>query len=94
VHQGPTAGARFLLDRDRTTAGRNPKNDIFLDDATVSRFHAEFLRQDGRFVVRDLGSLNGTYVQHERVAEQVLGSGDEVRIGKFRMVFHPGAALS
>jgi pSer/pThr/pTyr-binding forkhead associated (FHA) protein len=89
VHHGPTTGARFLLNSDRTTAGRKPSNDIFLDDATVSRSHAEFVRAEGHFVVRDLGSLNGTYVQRERVAETILRSGDEVRIGKFRMVFHP-----
>jgi pSer/pThr/pTyr-binding forkhead associated (FHA) protein len=92
VHRGPTAGARFLLHSDRTSVGRNPSNDIFLDDATVSRSHAEFVRHHGQLVVRDLGSLNGTYVRGERVLDTVLHSGDEVRIGKFRMVFHPSLA--
>ena len=90
VQRGPNAGARFLLDRERTTAGRRPDSDIFLDDVTVSRRHAEFQRRDGgQFVVRDVGSLNGTYVQRDRIDEAVLRVGDEVQIGKYRMVFHP-----
>ncbi len=72
VRRGPNAGARFLLDGERTTAGRRPDSDIFLDDVTVSRRHAEFLRREGRFVVRDVGSLNGTYVQRDRIEEAVL----------------------
>jgi pSer/pThr/pTyr-binding forkhead associated (FHA) protein len=89
VRRGPNAGARFLLDAPRTTAGRRPDSDIFLDDVTVSRKHAEFLRRDGGFVVRDVGSLNGTYVQRDRIEEAVLRDGDEVQIGKYRMIFHP-----
>jgi pSer/pThr/pTyr-binding forkhead associated (FHA) protein len=89
VQRGPNAGARFLLDADRTTAGRRPDSDIFLDDVTVSRKHAEFVRRGDDFVVRDVGSLNGTYVQRDRIDEAVLRDGDEVQIGKFRMVFHP-----
>lgn len=89
VQRGPNAGARFLLDNDRTTAGRSSDSDIFLDDVTVSRKHAEFLRRDGQFVVRDVGSLNGTYVQRDRIDEAVLRAGDEVQIGKYRLVFHP-----
>jgi pSer/pThr/pTyr-binding forkhead associated (FHA) protein len=89
VQRGPNAGARFLLDADRTTAGRHPGSDIFLDDVTVSRKHAEFVRREGQFVVRDVGSLNGTYVRRDRIDEAVLQDGDEVQIGKFRMVFHP-----
>lgn len=89
VRRGPNAGARFLLDGERTTAGRRPDSDIFLDDVTVSRKHAEFLRREGRFVVRDVGSLNGTYVQRDRIEETALRAGDEVQIGKYRMVFHP-----
>jgi pSer/pThr/pTyr-binding forkhead associated (FHA) protein len=89
VQRGPNAGARFLLDADKTTAGRRPDSDIFLDDVTVSRKHAEFLRREAQFVVRDVGSLNGTYVQRDRIEEAVLRDGDEVQIGKFRMVFHP-----
>ncbi|MFP5335537.1 MAG: FHA domain-containing protein [Actinomycetes bacterium] len=89
VAKGPNAGARFLLDADRTTAGRHPDSDIFLDDVTVSRKHAEFLREGDRFRLRDVGSLNGTYVNRERVDDAVLAAGDEVQIGKYRMTFHP-----
>jgi pSer/pThr/pTyr-binding forkhead associated (FHA) protein len=89
VRRGPNSGARFLLDLDRTTAGRHPDSDIFLDDVTVSRKHAEFLRRQGGFVVRDVGSLNGTYVSRDRIEEAGLADGDEVQIGKYRMVFHP-----
>jgi pSer/pThr/pTyr-binding forkhead associated (FHA) protein len=89
VQRGPNAGARFLLDAETTTAGRRPDSDIFLDDVTVSRKHAEFVRRGGAFVVRDVGSLNGTYVQRDRIDEAVLRDGDEVQIGKYRMIFHP-----
>jgi len=89
VQRGPNAGARFLLDAERTSAGRRPDSDIFLDDVTVSRRHAEFVRREGHFVVRDVGSLNGTYVQRDRIDEAVLRAGDEVQIGKYRLVFHP-----
>lgn len=89
VQRGPNAGARFLLDAERTTAGRRPESDIFLDDVTVSRKHAEFVRREGHFVVRDVGSLNGTYVQRDRIDEAVLRPGDEVQIGKYRLVFYP-----
>ncbi len=67
--------------------GRHPESDIFLDDVTVSRRHAEFYRDGGRFTVRDVGSLNGTYVNRERIEETDLSSGDEVQVGKFRLVF-------
>jgi pSer/pThr/pTyr-binding forkhead associated (FHA) protein len=83
-----------LLDADRTTAGRHPGSDIFLDDVTVSRKHAEFIRRQERFVVRDVGSLNGTYVRRDRIDEAVLRDGDEVQIGKFRMVFYPSKRSS
>jgi FHA domain-containing protein/zinc ribbon protein len=87
VRRGPNAGSRFLLDSDLTLVGRHPDSDIFLDDVTVSRRHAEFYRQGGRFTVRDVGSLNGTYVNRERIEDAELGGGDEVQIGKFRLVF-------
>ena len=87
VKRGPNAGSRFLLDQDVTTAGRHPDSDIFLDDVTVSRRHAEFRRDAGEFVVVDVGSLNGTYVNREPVDTAVLANGDEVQIGKFRLVF-------
>ncbi|MDR1186212.1 MAG: FHA domain-containing protein [Bifidobacteriaceae bacterium] len=89
VQRGPNAGSRFLLDADSTTAGRSTKSDIFLDDVTVSRRHATFGREGSDFAVRDLGSLNGTYVNRERVDEALLRGGDEVQIGKYRLTFHP-----
>jgi pSer/pThr/pTyr-binding forkhead associated (FHA) protein len=87
VKRGPNAGSRFLLDKDLTTAGRHPESDIFLDDVTVSRRHAEFAREGDAFVVRDVGSLNGTYLSRERIEEAALSNGDEVQIGKFRLVY-------
>jgi hypothetical protein len=88
VLRGPNAGSRFLLDHDFTSTGRHPDSDIFLDDVTVSRRHAEFYRHGGdRFTVRDVGSLNGTYVNRERIEEAELFGGDEVQIGKFRLLF-------
>ncbi|AZA11379.1 oxoglutarate dehydrogenase inhibitor Odhl [Corynebacterium gerontici] len=91
VKRGPNAGARFLLDRETTTAGRHPESDIFLDDVTVSRRHAEFRMKDGDFEVVDVGSLNGTYVNREPKNSETLSSGDEVQIGKFRLVFIEGS---
>ncbi|MDO4243325.1 MAG: FHA domain-containing protein [Actinomyces sp.] len=91
VQQGPTTGARFLLDSAETTVGRHPRADIFLDDVTVSRKHAIFAAlPEGGFAVRDSGSLNGTYVNRERVEQAALRPGDEVQIGKYRMTYHPG----
>ena len=91
VKRGPNAGSRFLLDAETTTAGRHPESDIFLDDVTVSRRHAEFVREGGGFVVRDVGSLNGTYLNRERIEAAGLAGGDEVQIGKYRLVFLAGA---
>jgi pSer/pThr/pTyr-binding forkhead associated (FHA) protein len=92
VKRGPNAGSRFLLDAELTTAGRHPESDIFLDDVTVSRRHAEFHRSpyNRGFTVRDVGSLNGTYLNRERIDSAELSSGDEVQIGKFRLVFLTG----
>lgn len=88
VLRGPNAGSRFLLDRDLTTAGRHPDSDIFFDDVTVSRRHAEFRRDAAVFLVRDVGSLNGTYVNRIRVQEAPLRTGDRVQVGKYRLVFY------
>ncbi len=93
VKRGPNAGSRFMLDADVTGAGRHPDSDIFLDDITVSRRHAEILRQGGAFVVKDVGSLNGTYLNRERIEEAQLHNGDELQIGKFRLVFFSGSEL-
>jgi len=90
VKRGANAGSTFLIDKDLTTAGRHPESDIFLDDVTVSRRHAEVRRENAKFFVRDLGSLNGTYVNRERVEETELSSGDELQIGKFKLVFFAG----
>lgn len=87
VRSGPTAGARYLLDTDVTTAGRHPEADIFLDDVTVSRRHAEITRHRTSFEIVDQRSLNGTYVNGERVDRAELRNGAEVRIGKFRLNF-------
>jgi hypothetical protein len=87
VKRGPNAGSRFLLDQDVTAAGRHPDSDIFLDDVTVSRRHAEFRREGSGYAVHDVGSLNGTYVNRERIDATPLSGGDEVQIGKFRLVY-------
>ena len=87
VRRGPSQGARFLLDVDVTTCGRHPDSDIFLDDVTVSRRHAEFRRTGAEFEVRDLASLNGTYYEGERVERHALTDGDEVQVGKFHLTF-------
>lgn len=92
VDHGPNAGSRFLLDGDLTTVGRHPSSDIFLDDVTVSRKHAQFVREGTSFSVRDVGSLNGTYVNRQRIDVCPLATGDEVQIGKFRLVVHLGEA--
>ncbi len=88
VLRGPNRGARFLLDSELTTTGRHPDSDIFLDDVTVSRKHAVFEQDGDVWAVRDVGSLNGTYVNRERIDSAVLSSGDEVQIGKFRLVYY------
>ena len=89
VRRGPNIGARFLLDADLTTVGRHPEADIFLDDVTVSRRHAEFLRNGTIFEVKDLGSLNGTYLDSNRISGTIgLSDGAEVQVGKFRLTFY------
>ncbi|KAA0236446.1 MAG: hypothetical protein JJLCMIEE_00230 [Acidimicrobiales bacterium] len=91
VKRGPKAGSKFALSDEITTAGRHPGSDIFLDDITVSRRHAELLRVGSSYVARDAGSLNGTYVNRERIDEdRALSDGDELQIGKFKLVFVRG----
>jgi len=87
VLRGPGSGNRYLLDSDVVTAGRHPDSDIFLDDITVSRRHVEFRRIAGGFSVHDVGSLNGTYLNRDRVDDAELANRDEVRIGKFRLSY-------
>ena len=91
VKRGPNAGSKFFLDADVTMIGRHPDSNIFLDDITVSRRHAEIRRADGAFSLHDVGSLNGTYVNRDRVEESSLRSGDEIQIGKFKLVFLAGS---
>lgn len=90
VQRGPGSGSRFLLDAEEVSAGRHPDSDIFLDDVTVSRRHAVFERVAETFTVSDAGSLNGTYVNRDRIDTVALTDGDEVQIGKFRLVFFSG----
>ncbi len=90
VQKGPGAGSRFLLDVDVVNAGRHPDSEIFLDDVTVSRRHAVFNRTGDSFTVSDVGSLNGTYVNRDRIEAHNLSDGDEVQIGKYRLVFFSG----
>lgn len=87
VKRGPNAGSKFLLDKEIVTAGRHPESDIFLNDITVSRRHLEIQNEGGRYFVKDAGSLNGSYVNRERVEVAELSSGDEIQIGKFKLVF-------
>jgi hypothetical protein len=84
---GGRAGEHFLLEQDSTTVGRSPDCDIFLDDVTVSRRHALLKRSDGRFLIEDQGSLNGTFVNRRRIESGALEDGDEVQIGKYKLTF-------
>ncbi len=86
IRSGPGEGSTFVLNEQCTTIGRHPDSDLFLDDITVSRRHAEVIRQEAGFVVRDTDSLNGTYVNRERVEQAPLVDGDELQIGRFKLV--------
>jgi pSer/pThr/pTyr-binding forkhead associated (FHA) protein len=90
VTRGPNAGSRFALDKPVTTVGRHPESDIFLDDVTVSRRHVEVERTADGFVARDVGSLNGTYLNREPMEEAPVRNGDELQVGKFKLVFFEG----
>lgn len=90
VKRGPNVGSRFALDADVIKAGRHPQSHIFLDDITVSRRHAEIVREPDGYSVRDTGSLNGTYLNRERVESAKLKDGDELQIGTFKLVFLTG----
>jgi hypothetical protein len=87
VKRGPNAGSTFLLAQDHAAVGRATEGEVFLDDVTVSRKHAVFERRADGWYVRDLGSLNGTYVNGEQVDETKLASSDEVQIGRFKLTF-------
>lgn len=90
VQRGMGEGASYLLVGDVVTAGREPDSDLFLDDVTVSRQHAELRRMTGGWLLRDVGSLNGTYVNRHRIEEIALAPGDEVQIGKYRFAYLVG----
>jgi pSer/pThr/pTyr-binding forkhead associated (FHA) protein len=90
VRAGPQAGLKVLLTQDLTKLGRHPDSDVFLDDITVSRRHCEIQRANGAFVVRDVGSLNGTYLNQKRVEQATIHNGDELQVGKFRLLFLEG----
>lgn len=90
VKRGPNVGSRFLLDADVVRAGRHPESDIFLDDITVSRRHVEIRREEEGYTVYDVGSLNGTYLNRERVDSGLLRNGDELQIGTFKLVYIAG----
>ena len=90
VKRGPNAGSRFLLDKEVVTVGRHPDSDVFLDDITVSRRHVEIARGPKGYRVRDVGSLNGTYLNRERIDDATLDHGDELQVGKFKLVFLSG----
>ena len=91
VTRGPNAGSSFTLEHEVTTAGRHPDSDIFLDDITVSRRHAAVRRVDGGYEVADVGSLNGTYVDHKRVDTAPLHHLADLQIGRFVLVFLVGS---
>ena len=92
VRRGPNAGSTFVLQGDETTLGRHPDSDVFLDDVTVSRRHATLRRIDGGYEVADAGSLNGTYVDHERVDAARLRDMQELQVGRFVLTFVIGGA--
>ena len=85
VRHGPDAGSSYRIDQPLTSIGRSPDSDIFLDDITVSRRHVIIQRDEDGLSLHDVGSLNGTYVNHERVDEARLHYGDEVQIGRYQM---------
>ena len=87
VHRGANKGSRYLISEERTSIGRSPESEIFLDDVTVSRSHAVIERNGSTFALNDLGSLNGTYINNQSLKTSPLTSGDEIQIGKFHLIF-------
>jgi|SRR5690242_17759690 pSer/pThr/pTyr-binding forkhead associated (FHA) protein len=94
VTRGPNIGLRFLLHQPITTAGRHPRSDIYLDDITVSRLHAEFRCNSGKFQIVDTNSLDGTYLNCQPVDSATLTNDDEIQIGNFRLLFFTSTAAS
>ncbi len=91
VKRGPNAGSRFVLHQETTRVGRHPDSDIFLDDVTVSRRHCDITTRDSQYWINDVGSLNGTYLNRQRVDLAQLTAGDEVQVGRFKLVFLSGS---
>jgi pSer/pThr/pTyr-binding forkhead associated (FHA) protein len=87
IARGPNKGSRFLVTAEGVSVGRSAASTIFLDDITVSRTHATITKEGNSFVLKDAGSLNGTYINNVSVTEHVLVSGDEFQIGKFHLLF-------
>ena len=87
VHRGANKGSRYLISEERTSIGRSPESEIFLDDVTVSRSHAVIERNGSAFALNDLGSLNGTYINNQSLKTAPLTCGDEIQIGKFHLIF-------
>ena len=92
VARGPNAGSTYLVEAEPVSVGRHPDSTIFLDDITVSRRHSVIERDHDDFQIRDVGSLNGTYVNHERVDRAAITNGDEIQVGRFVLVFRVGEA--
>jgi pSer/pThr/pTyr-binding forkhead associated (FHA) protein len=93
VARGPNAGSTYLVESEPVSVGRHPDSTIFLDDITVSRRHSVIERQGDDFEIKDVGSLNGTYVNHDRVDQSVIKNGDEIQVGRFVLVFRVGDAV-
>lgn len=87
VRNGPGEGSSYRLESEAVDIGRHPDSEIFLDDITVSRRHVEIRKDAGGYQLRDVGSLNGTYVNHVRVDQSALEHGDEIQVGRFRLTF-------
>jgi pSer/pThr/pTyr-binding forkhead associated (FHA) protein len=92
VARGPNEGSTYMVDHDAVSVGRHPESSIFLDDITVSRRHSVIERAGAEFVIKDVGSLNGTYVNHDRVESGPLVDGDEIQVGRFVLIFRVGGA--
>jgi pSer/pThr/pTyr-binding forkhead associated (FHA) protein len=92
VARGPNEGSTYMVDSDEVTVGRHPDSSIFLDDITVSRRHSVIERAGEGFRIRDVGSLNGTYVNHDRVDSRTIVDGDEIQVGRFVLIFRVGGA--
>ena len=94
VDEGPKSGSRYALDTAVVTAGRHPESDIFLDDVTVSRRHVEITSTGGQYRAKDVGSLNGTYINKQLVEDEPLVDGDELQIGRFKLIFFHGTGAN